>query len=330
VLSCTARRRRSCSIRSSSKLPGTPSGPRNPRQEAFERLDGRYEARVLEPSPPALHDEPWFADDPAARGEVPDGRQVVSPVTSGDLLWAEVEGVDPAWAAERWLGPYKALEPVPAALGAARAALHLLAETVISPARQRANGKIGLRWTLGGFGTPYFGADAQIRVEGTELVIDLAGEERRAALTTVGDAAAAIGFDLADPRALDVEPQAARFIGDWFGFTTSVLEQLRAEARPEWEPSRVQIWPEHFDAAVEIGDEQMEQRAALGGSPGDQSHPEPYLYIAPWTARPAGELWQASGFPGAELPYAELLAAPDPRAAALEFFRVRLAALSAA
>jgi hypothetical protein len=91
----------------------------------------------------------------------------------------------------------------------------------------------------------------------------------------------------------------------------------------------VQLWPEHFDLALEIGNEQAERRAALGGSAGDDTHPEPYLYVAPWSARPEGELWQARGFPGAELPYAELLAAPDPRATALEFFRVRLAALNA-
>ena len=28
-------------------------------------------------------------------------------------------------------------------------------------------------------------------------------------------------------------------------------------------------------------------------------HPEPYVYVAPWTARPTGELWQADGFAGA-------------------------------
>jgi hypothetical protein len=283
---------------------------------------------VLEPSPPAVNDDPWWADDPTERGEVPPGRQLVSPVTMGDLLWSEVDGVDPAWAAERWLGPYKALDPVPPTLGSTRGALHLLAERVISPARQRANGKIGLRWTLGGFGTPYFGADAQIRVEGAELVVDAAGTERRAALTTVGEAAAAIGFDLADGTRLEVDATASRFVGDWFGFTTSVLEQLRAEAPEEWEPSRVQIWPEHFDASVELGNEQAERRAGVGGSPGDGTHPEPYLYVTPWSARPTGELWQARDFPGAELTYAELIAAPDPRAAALEFFRVRLAALN--
>jgi len=277
-----------------------------------------------------VHDEPWFADDPTERGDVPPGRQVVSPVTSGDLLWSETDGVDSDWAAERWLGPYKPLEPVPPTLAETRRALHLLAERVVSPARRRANGKIGLRWTLGGFGTPFFGADAQIRVDGAELVVVRGWEERRTAPSTIAEAAAALGTDVLDSAPLEIDLAASRFVADWFGFTTALLEQLRAEARPEWEPSRVQIWPEHFDVALEVGNEQAEQRAAIGGSPGDESHPEPYLYVAPWTARPVGELWQASGFPGAELAYAELLDAPDPRATALEFFRVRLAALSAA
>jgi hypothetical protein len=263
---------------------------------------------------------------------------VVAPVTSGDVLWQELAASEPglaAWCAERWLGPYKPLEPVPLTLGVTRTALHRLAERVISPVRKRDNGKIGLRWTLGGYGTPFFGADAQIRVDGGQLVIDARSEERRHPLTTIRDAAAAIGFDLegadelqaAEP--LEIDAVASRFVGDWFGFVTSVLEQLRAEAPPEWEPSRVQLWPEHFDIAVEIGHEQAERRAAVGGSPGDGTHPAPYLYVAPWTARPEGELWWAEGFPGAEMSYAELLAAPDQRAAALEFFRVRLAALNA-
>jgi hypothetical protein len=311
--------------------------PRDPRKEASDRLQGSHEARVLEPSPPAVHDEPWFADDPTARGDALPDRPVVSPVTSGDVLWEELAADDEAlasWAAERWLGPYKPLEPVPPTLASTREALHRVAARVISPARQRDNGKIGLRWTLGGFGTPFFGADAQIRVEGAQLVVDARGEERRTPLATIRDTAAVIGFDLqgADEQRhdtpLDVDPVAARFVGEWFGFVTSVLEQLRAEAPAEWEPSRGQLWPEHFDVAVELGNGEAERRAGVGGSPGDESHPEPYLYVAPWTARPFGELWQAKGFPGAELRYAELLAAGDQRGAALDFFRVRLAVLN--
>ncbi|MEA2124034.1 MAG: hypothetical protein QOI80_816, partial [Solirubrobacteraceae bacterium] len=258
---------------------------------------------MLEPSPPAVHDEPWFADDPVAVDDVPAGRQVVSPVTGGDLLWSELAEDDPAlaqWCMERWLGPYKPLQPAPVELAATRSALHSVAERVISPTRARDSGKIGLRWTLGGFGTPYFGADAQIRVDGAELVIEAPSGEQRHPLVTLRDAAAAIGFDVTGAEEeqagapLAVDAGAARFVGDWFGFTTSVLEQLRAEAPEEWEPSRVQLWPEHFDVAFEVGSEQAEQRAALGGSPGDETHAEPYLYVAPWTAPPEGELWQAS------------------------------------
>ena len=47
----------------------------NPRREASERVDGAYEVRVLEPSPPPVTDGPWFADDPATRGDHPPARR---------------------------------------------------------------------------------------------------------------------------------------------------------------------------------------------------------------------------------------------------------------
>ena len=142
----------------------------NARAEAYERLEGRYETRVLEPSPPAVADGPWFADDPVARGEVPAGRSVVSPVGSGDVRWDELAATDAAlaeWCADRWLGAYRRLGPAPPRLVTTRVALHRVAEQVVSPARRKANGKIGLRYTRGGFGTPFFGADVQVRVRGT-------------------------------------------------------------------------------------------------------------------------------------------------------------------
>lgn len=101
-----------------------------------------------------------------------------------------------------------------------------------------------------------------------------------------------------------------------------MLEELRAEAADrELAPAAVQLWPEHFDIGVDFGSE--DGRANYGASPGDEGHPEPYLYVGPWTATPSGELWNAEGFPGAEMAYADLLAAEDRRGAALEFFRVR-------
>jgi hypothetical protein len=310
----------------------------NARLEACERLGGRYETRVLEPSPPAVNEPPWFADDPVARGDVPPGRQVVSPVPTGDLLWAELAAEDEElaiWGAERWLAAYPPLAPLPPRLVETRLALHRLAEQVVSPARRAANGKIGLRYARGGFGTPFFGADTQVRVQGTTLIVQTGDEERRAAITTLVAAAQHVGADLLpgalelDDKPLAVDPAAAAFLGDWYGFAASVLEQLRAEAPADAEASRVQLWPEHFDLAVELGAEAQKARAAYGLSPGDEAHAEPYVYVGPWVAPPAGELWQASGFSGAELSYTELLDTEAPRATALEFFRARLAALTA-
>jgi hypothetical protein len=286
----------------------------DPRTEASERLGGAYEVRVLEPSPPAVNEGPWFADDPAARGAVPDGRTLVSPVSTGDLTWDGLVRDDPelsAWAAERWLGAWRRLEALPEGFADTRDRLHALAEGTLCPARAAANGKFGLRYTRGGFGTPFFGADEQLRVEGTELVHVRDAEE--AARETID------GVDEASVGAL----------GAWYGLVASTLEELRAQAAPSLEPSRVQLWPEHFDLATDLGSEAGGVRAGYGGSPGDASHPEPYLYVVPWSAKPTGERWRATGFDGAELAYAELLEAGDQRAAALEFFALRLGDLVA-
>ena len=90
----------------------------------------------------------------------------------------------------------------------------------------------------------------------------------------------------------------------------------------------MQLWPEHFDVALELGAESLGARAAYGLSPGDEAHDEPYLYVAPWQAPEPGPLWRAATFAGAELSYASLLAAPDQRGAALAFFSARLDALT--
>jgi hypothetical protein len=310
----------------------------NPRAEAFARLGGRYQALVLEPSPPAVNDPPWFADDPVSRSDAPPDRLVVSPVATGDLRWEELAAQDEdlaEWCAERWLAAFRRLEPAPDSLERSRLALHRLTEELISPARAKANGKIALRYTRGGFGTPFFGDDVQIRVVGDELIVERAGHERAAKISTLAAAAEHIGRDLLpddlvlDDAPLEIDPAAARLLGDWYGLACSVLETLRAEAGERTDPSRVQLWAEHFDLAVELGSEDGGQRAGYGCSPGDDHHPEPYLYVVPWVAPAPSELWQAKGFNGAELSYADLLRVDDQRTLALEFFRERLAALTA-
>src|SRR5436190_9441949 len=121
----------------------------NPRAEAEDKLGGDYEARVLEPSPPAVG-APAYADDPVDPGEVPEGRELVSPVHNrGDLTWDEIAREEPElapWCADRWLGAWKQLEPLPASFALTRVALHNVAEAVVSPARKPEN-EIALRYT---------------------------------------------------------------------------------------------------------------------------------------------------------------------------------------
>jgi hypothetical protein len=285
----------------------------NPRAEAEDVLGGDYEARVLEPSPPAVTDPP-YTDDPVEPGEVPEGRDLVSPVQNrGDLTWDEIASQEPdlaPWCAERWLGAWKRLEPLPAGFAETRELLHQVAEAVVAPARKPDN-EISLRYTHGGFGTPFFeqdGLDCQVRVQHGELIRQRGMEESTVPL----------------PR--EVDTAAASALGDFYGFGCSVLEQLRAD-EVDGLPSKVVLWPEHFDIALELGPESAGRRATIGASPGDENHPEPYLYVSPWTAEISGELWNATGFRGAELGYSELLAAEDQRRTALDFMRERYRAL---
>ncbi|GAA0353786.1 hypothetical protein NE235_25465 [Actinoallomurus spadix] len=300
----------------------------NPRWEAWDLLGGEYDVRVLEPSPPAVTTPPWYADDPLAG---PYGAKLVTPLCGLGRSWDDLARERPELAgfcADRWLGAWRRLAPLPRDFAATRRTLHALAEHVVAAARHAANGRIGLRFTRGGFGTPYFGDDRQLRVENGRLVVG----DAVASPETLADAARLAGVPLgmppdayfprtpADPALpLTVSPPAAEALGAWYGFAWSVLEQLRFDARALG-PGRVQLWPEHFDAAVDLGDEATGRRAAFGASPGDAQHPEPYLYVAPWAKR-KGAYWNDDAFGGASLPYAALLTAGDQRATALGFLR---------
>ncbi len=226
------------------------------------------------------------------------------------------------------------LEPLPAGFAATRDALHLVAERLVAPARKPAN-EIALTATAGGFGTPQFefdGARVQVRVEGVELAVERDGRVERAALESLAAGAALLGELLpeavreADPLALD--PVAATRLAGYYAFASGVLERFRAGLSAGDAASEINLWPEHFDIAFEAGAEDAGLRANYGASPGDELHPEPYLYVGPWTAEPEGELWNASAFTGAELSYAELVAARDPEAAAIEFMATRRDALA--
>jgi hypothetical protein len=284
---------------------------RNAREEARQRVGDRYDVRVLEPSP-GVCEPPWFADDPL------DGGEVLPISRPGARTWSELAADDAdltGWCQERWL-VLAPLDPLPAGFASTRANLHALAEHVFAPARHRANGKIGLRYTFHGFGTPFFADGRQLRVEHDTLVVGGGRHE----LTSLAAAAELCGVPrgaqtgvytpTTDPRwdaPLDVDPSAARALGDWYGFCAHLLEQVRADATPDDAPARVQLWPEHFDIAVDIGPDG--RRANFGGSPGDDAIPEPYLYVGPWGDRGDDSYWNASF--GAALTYSELLGGAD-------------------
>jgi len=223
------------------------------------------------------------------------------------------------------------LEPLPDSFGATRAALHALAEHVLAPARYRADARIGLTPTPGGFGTPVFRDGERARVEGVELAHERPGTVTRVRLTTLGAAAQFLGVPLGAPAGvyapatpcvadepLAPDADAARALAAWFELGQALLDELR-ESYGAHDATTTTIWPEHFDLACELGDAAAGTRANYGASPGDGAIPQPYLYVGPWDAsRRSGRLGTHPF--GAAITYEELLAAGDPKGACMEFF----------
>jgi hypothetical protein len=220
-----------------------------------------------------------------------------------------------------------ALKPLPSEYARTRDDLQRLAVYAVSPAQRRVNGEIILRSTHGGFET--FDYDGHVaRVVDDRLVLDGAAHP----ITTLREAARFLGIepdvgqesqfdvpphgDLDEPLVIDLAAAAA--LADWFEFATHVLDGLRADASPADDATIVRIWPEHFDAAMDMGDAGAGRRATYGGSPGDRHHAEPYLYASPWAGR-VDAFFDDPGFKGAALTYVDLLAAPDAERAASEF-----------
>ncbi len=226
------------------------------------------------------------------------------------------------------------LAGLPESFARTRSGLHRVAEELVASARKPDN-EIALTATPGGFGTPPFqwdGVTQQVRVDGFELVRERDGEAQRVTLTSVADAAPLLASLLGDPlpsdsQPLELDPEAAQRLAELYEFGASVLERFQRDLSADDAPSQINLWPEHFDIAFEAGDEAAGRRANIGVSPGDKDHTEPYLYVGPWSAQPEGELWNATGFSGAELSYAELVAADDAGALALEFIERRFSAL---
>lgn len=175
------------------------------------------------------------------------------------------------------------------------ASLHAVAEHVLSAARYRATGRIGLVVVPGGIGTPPFGAGPTVvAIEAADLVVRSgAGVVAQGPITTLREAAklADLGepggpadvYTLATPCEPDaplfVDVGAASRIADWYAFGDAALrlwrDEIMATGPAEAAPSDVTVWPEHFDVAVRAGE------VNYGAAPPDASVAAPYLYVGP-------------------------------------------------
>lgn len=232
------------------------------------------------------------------------------------------------------------LHALPNTFDATRDALQRVAVHIVARARSQATGRFGLRVTAGGFGTPEFGVDlTRVRVSGGLLVRESGGTDgaTSAAVPIDGadltELAVVAGVDLAveldvghdtpplgsTTERLTVDEAAASALADWYAVTSTALDRAVAGLGPTSSPTMVQLWPEHFDAALDVA-ALPDRRANLGGSPGDGFHDTPYLYVGPWTDHRPGDqqFWNAPF--GAVLGYRELVGHPDPVAVATEFF----------
>lgn len=230
------------------------------------------------------------------------------------------------------------MDPLPTpspTLTSTRSALHRLGTYVIAPTRHAATGRFGLRSTPGGFGTPEFDGRV-VRVAGDELIDSRGGVERRVAITSLQSAADFLGSSVdaetaaehdspavGDTEAdLEIDADASTFLGSWFAMAFDALGRVRSDGGSV-DASEPQLWPGHFDAAIEVGDE--DHRASYGASPGDHSVDEPYLYLAAWYPDRleidfAEPYWNGAGFAGRMLRLSEFDPVQDPTDIATEFW----------
>jgi hypothetical protein len=204
-------------------------------------------------------------------------------------------------------------------LGDARNELHRIAVHVVARTRIEATGRLSLRVTPGGFGTPDLGSDGRrIRVSGGHLVVESDAEGAASVRSTaihgasLAQLAAFAGVDLTEtidvghdtPPLGDVgvpitlDGAAAAEVTAWFADTAAVLDAVVASLSPLAAPTLPRLWPEHFDVAIEA-QATAERRVNLGGSPGDvrrDAHPQPAR------RRPGGPRRRRNRLPPRRLP----------------------------
>jgi hypothetical protein len=222
-----------------------------------------------------------------------------------------------------------------------RHGLHCVAEHVVAKARYVDDGEIRLSASSSGFATPLLADKSRVWVDADELVVGGPGGTRWHHLSTIGEAAAFVGIEPGFPselyppatplhvdEPLRLDRHAAEVLTAWNAFCAELLASFATEIA-DANPSSLILWPEHFDQAFYTEDAEESRRANYGASPGDDGHPEPYLYVGPWGTPAEDEFWNATHFKGAVLPLSSLTAEVDPATTALQFFRTGRARLTA-
>jgi hypothetical protein len=208
--------------------------------------------------------------------------------------------------------------PPPPGFAVTREALRALACYVIAPARKARTGRIGLRPTGDGFGTPPFDDGTRIVVRGDQLLIESGGQVPITTLQAAADLLRialspdpGVGHDLpafTPDVPLAVDATASRWLGAWYAFGARHLDRL-TDRLVDGTVSEAQLWPEHFDLAVAVAVDGGSVN--VGFSPGDAAIAEPYVYVGPHdTTGLDGDYWNAPF--GAVLGHARLRAAGDP------------------
>ena len=169
-----------------------------------------------------------------------------------------------------------------------RSTLHAIAEQVMAGARYRAEGRIGLHVTPGGFATPPFGPLGRVLAidDVWFTVTDTEGTRRLPLAATLDELAAAAGTTPGAPDSYPAETNVAP--GEPLVIDAPMLRRLTAWQALGDEALRAAatqlgaadvlpptLWPEHFDVGIRIG------ALNLGVSLGDSSVASPYLYVGP-------------------------------------------------
>ncbi|MEY2399592.1 MAG: hypothetical protein QOJ00_2766 [Actinomycetota bacterium] len=220
---------------------------------------------------------------------------------------------------------------LPDAYVTTRLALHAVAEHILGAASYAAIGRIGLRSNESGFATQQllgrtFTVSGPFITDGERSLLltgsTLRGVAEWAGITPGAPAAVytpSTPLDLDTP--LDIDADCAVMVGEWFAAMQPLLSALVEDVA---DASPLQLWPEHFDLATDFGDDARGRRANYGASPGDGARPEPYLYVGPWNVdavRENAPMFFFTDAWGAAMPYAELVKAANPLAAADGFLR---------